>query len=311
MSLLTRTTALATLLLIFIGSLVTSTGSGLAVPDWPLSYGMLFPSMVGGILYEHGHRMAAAVVGLLVVVQALVITVREPRRWVRVLAWVAVGAILAQGLLGGLTVLFLLPTPISMTHAVLAQTLFLVLILIAHAQSGDWRRRLRARTAIAWRPIAVLLGIVYLQLLLGALMRHTESGLAIPDFPLMGGTLLPRFDQGMLDAVNAARFDLRLPAVARGQVIVHFLHRLGALATLVALVLVNVAVRRRPSPRRVLQLLGAIDGLVIVQVALGALTVLTAKSPIVASLHVLVGAGLLGATWWCLLCGRPVRERAT
>ena len=73
MSLLTKTTALATLLLIFIGSLVTSTGSGLAVPDWPLSYGMLFPSMVGGILYEHGHRMAAAVVGLLVVVQALVI----------------------------------------------------------------------------------------------------------------------------------------------------------------------------------------------------------------------------------------------
>ena len=316
MSLLTKTTALATLLLIFIGSLVTSTGSGLAVPDWPLSYGMLFPPMVGGILYEHGHRMAAAVVGLLVVVQALVITVREPRRWVRVLAWVAVGAIVAQGLLGGLTVLFLLPTPISMTHAVLAQTLFLALILIAHAQSGDWRRRLQERTAIAWRPIAALLGIVYLQLLLGALMRHTESGLAIPDFPLMGGTLLPRFDQDMLDAVNAARFDLRLPAVARGQVIVHFLHRLGALATLVALVLVNVAVRRRPSPRRVLQLLGTIDGLVIVQVALGALTVLTARSPIVASLHVLVGAGLLGATWWCLLCacpvrgGRPVRERA-
>ena len=323
MSLLTKTTALATLLLIFIGSLVTSTGSGLAVPDWPLSYGMLFPPMVGGILYEHGHRMAAAVVGLLVVVQALVITVRESRRWVRVLAWVAVGAILAQGLLGGLTVLFLLPTPISMTHAVLAQTLFLALILIAHAQSGDWRRRLRERTAVAWRPIAILLGVVYLQLLLGALMRHTESGLAIPDFPLMGGTLLPRFDQGMLDAVNAARFDLRLPAVARGQVVVHLLHRLGALATLVALVLVNVAVRRRPAPRRVRQLLGAIDGLVIVQVALGALTVLTARSPIIASLHVLVGAGLLGATWWCLLCarpvtagrpvrdGRPVRERAT
>ena len=115
-SLLTKTTALATLLLIFVGSLVTSTGSGLAVPDWPLSYGTLFPPIVGGILYEHGHRMAAAVVGLLVVVQALVITVREPRRWVRVLAWVAVGTIVAQGVLGGLTVLFLLPTPISMTR---------------------------------------------------------------------------------------------------------------------------------------------------------------------------------------------------
>ena len=311
MSLLTKTTALATLLLIFVGSLVTSTGSGLAVPDWPLSYGMLFPPMVGGILYEHGHRMAAAAVGLLVVVQALVITWREPRRWVRVLAWVAVGAIVAQGVLGGLTVLFLLPTPISMTHAVLAQTLFLVLILIAHAQSGDWRRRDPERAGVAWRPIAVLLGIVYVQLLLGALMRHTASGLAIPDFPLMGGTLLPRFDERMLDAVNAARFDLHLAPVALGQVIVHFLHRLGALATLAVLALVNVTVRRRPAPRRVTQLVGAIDGLVVAQVTLGALTVLTAKSPIVASLHVLIGASLLGATWWCLLCSRPVRERRT
>ena len=96
-----------------------------------------------------------------------------------------------------------------------------------------------------------------------------------------------------------------------GQVIVHFLHRLGALATLMVLVLVNVAVRRRPAPRRVRQLLGAIDGLVVVQVALGALTVLTARSPLLASLHVLVGASLLGATWWCLLCSRPVRERGT
>ena len=311
MSLLTKTTALATLLLIFIGSLVTSTGSGLAVPDWPLSYGTLFPPMVGGILYEHGHRMAAAAVGLLVVIQALVITWREPRRWVRVLAWVAVGAIVAQGVLGGLTVLFLLPTPISMTHAVLAQTLFLVLILIAHAQSGDWRRRAPERAGVAWRSIAVLLGVVYLQLLLGALMRHTASGLAIPDFPLMGGTLLPRFDERMLDAVNAARFDLHLAPVALGQVIVHFLHRLGALATLAVLALVNVTVRRRPAPRRVTQLVGAIDGLVVVQVTLGALTVLTAKSPIVASLHVLIGASLLGATWWCLLCSRPVRERRT
>ena len=311
MSFLTKTTALATLLLIFIGSLVTSTGSGLAVPDWPLSYGTLFPPMVGGILYEHGHRMAAAVVGLLVVIQALVITWREPRMWVRVLAWVAVGAIVAQGVLGGLTVLFLLPTPISMTHAVLAQTLFLALILIAHAQSGDWRRRAPERAGVAWRSIAVLLGVVYLQLLLGALMRHTASGLAIPDFPLMGGTLLPRFDERMLDAVNAARFDLHLAPVARGQVIVHFLHRLGALATLAVLALVNVTVRRRPAPRRVTQLVGAIDGLVVAQVTLGALTVLTAKSPIVASLHVLIGASLLGATWWCLLCSRPVRERRT
>lgn len=305
MSLLSKTTPLATLLLIFIGSLVTSTGSGLAVPDWPLSYGKMFPPMVGGILYEHGHRMAAAVVGLLVIVQAFVIAWREPRRWVRVLAWVAVATIVAQGLLGGLTVLFLLPTPISMSHAILAQTLFLVLILIAYAQSRDWRR-LREQEKISWRPLATLLIMVYLQLILGALMRHTESGLAIPDFPLMGGTLLPRFDDQMLNTVNAARFDLQLGPVNNGQVIFHFLHRMGAIATLIVLITVNLTVGRKPASGHVRQLLFFIDGLVIVQIALGALTVLTAKSPIMASLHVLVGASLLGTTWWCLLCSRPI-----
>ena len=309
MSLLSKTTPLATLLLIFIGSLVTSTGSGLAVPDWPLSYGKMFPPMVGGILYEHGHRMAAAVVGLLVVVQAFVIAWREPRRWVRVLAWVAVATIVAQGLLGGLTVLFLLPTAISMSHAILAQTLFLVLILIAYAQSRDWRR-LREQTKISWKPLAALLVMVYLQLILGALMRHTESGLAIPDFPLMGGTLVPRFDDQMLNTVNAARFDLQLGPVNNGQVIVHFLHRMGAIATLIVLITVNLTMGRKPASGRVRQLLFFIDGLVVVQIALGALTVLTAKSPIMASLHVLVGASLLGSTWWCLLCSRPIRKLA-
>ena len=136
---LTKATAGATLLLVFIGSLVTSTGSGLAVPDWPLSYGMLFPPMVGGILYEHGHRMAAAAVGLLVVIQAVVLSWRESRRWVRVLAWLAVAVIMIQGGLGGLTVLLLLPTPISMTHAVLAQSLLLLLVYLAYTQSHEWQ----------------------------------------------------------------------------------------------------------------------------------------------------------------------------
>ena len=79
MRVLTKVTAVATLLLIFIGSLVTSTGSGLAVPDWPLSFGGLFPPMVGGILYEHGHRVVAAFVGLLIVIQAVVLTRRQHR----------------------------------------------------------------------------------------------------------------------------------------------------------------------------------------------------------------------------------------
>jgi heme A synthase len=117
-------TACCTAFLIFVGGLVTSTESGLAVPDWPLSYGMLFPPMVGGIFYEHGHRMVASFVGLLTVILAIWTWRRETRAWVRRLSLAALAAVILQGLLGGLTVLYLLPTPISMTHACLAQTFF-------------------------------------------------------------------------------------------------------------------------------------------------------------------------------------------
>ncbi len=315
---LTKATAGATLLLVFIGSLVTSTGSGLAVPDWPLSYGMLFPPMVGGILYEHGHRMAAAAVGLLVVIQAVVLSWRESRRWVRVLAWLAVAVIMIQGGLGGLTVLLLLPTPISMTHAVLAQSLLLLLVYLAYTQSHEWQARgsgsgsepegdgKRSLPVAA----AVLVAAVYLQLLLGALMRHTESGLAIPDFPLMGGQLLPRFDDRMLGHVNAARFSLLLEPATRAQVVIHFLHRLGAAVTGVAVVAANRAVHRSggyPAARR---LLNWINAGTVLQALLGVLTVLTARVPLIASLHVLLGASLLAVALLFLVRCTPLPTRA-
>ena len=306
---LAKVTAGATLLLIFIGSLVTSTGSGLAVPDWPLSYGMLFPPMVGGILYEHGHRMAAAAVGLLVVIQAVVVSRLEQRRWVRMLAWLAVALILIQGGLGGLTVLLLLPTPISMTHAVLAQTLFLLLVYIAYAESREWRAR-EAGAASAppnraeysphsravFAAAVILVAAVYVQLLLGALMRHTESGIAIPDFPLMGGQLVPRFDDQMLAHVNASRFQLLLEPATRTQMVIHFLHRAGAAAVGLAVVAANRAVYRSgafPAARRLLKW---INSATVVQALLGVLTVLTARSPALASFHVLLGAALLAVT---------------
>ena len=311
---LTKATAGATLLLVFIGSLVTSTGSGLAVPDWPLSYGMLFPPMVGGILYEHGHRMAAAAVGLLVVIQALVLSWRESRRWVRVLAWLAVAVIMIQGGLGGLTVLLLLPTPISMTHAVLAQSLLLLLVYLAYTQSHEWRARGSEPEGGGKRSLpvaaAVLVAAVYLQLLFGALMRHTESGLAIPDFPLMGGQLLPRFDDRMLGHVNAARFSLLLEPATRAQVVIHFLHRLGAAVTGVAVVLANRAVHRSggyPAARR---LLNWINAGIVLQALLGVLTVLTARVPLIASLHVLLGASLLAVALLFLVRCTPLPTRA-
>ncbi|MGZ7042720.1 MAG: COX15/CtaA family protein, partial [Thermoanaerobaculia bacterium] len=127
----TKLVAASTLFLIFAGAMVTSTGSGLAVPDWPLSYGMLMPPMIGGIFYEHGHRMIAATVGLLTVIQALWLWRREPKRRVRMLGFLAVGAVIAQGVLGGLTVIFLLPHAISVAHAGLAEIFFCLNVSIA------------------------------------------------------------------------------------------------------------------------------------------------------------------------------------
>ena len=160
----------STLALIFIGGLVTSTESGLAVPDWPLSYGMVMPPMVGGVFYEHGHRMAASLVGFLTLVLALWTWRREPRAGVRKLGWAALLAVCAQGLLGGLTVIFLLPTAVSMAHACLAQTFFLLTIAMAFATSREWLGApMTEDDGAGLRPVALAVtAVVYVQLLIGA-----------------------------------------------------------------------------------------------------------------------------------------------
>lgn len=273
---LTRFTACSTLLLIFAGGMVTSTDSGLAVPDWPLSYGMLMPPMVGGIFYEHGHRMIASFVGLLTLIQAVWIFAAEPRPWVRKLALGALAAVMTQGLLGGLTVLYLLPTPVSVAHACLAQTFFGLSLWLAWACSPGWDAAPEgpAATPPAIRAPLVCMAAIWLQLLLGALMRHTGAGLAIPDFPLALGRLVPPFEA---------------PGVA-----IHFAHRVGALVVTLLVLAHGVVQHRQGSGARLRR--GATLGLVLVsvQVTLGAATVLTGKDPVVASLHVATGAALLG-----------------
>ena len=122
-------TACCTAFLIFVGGLVTSTESGLSVPDWPTTYGwnmftFPFSKWVGGIFYEHSHRMVASFVGVLTIILTVWTWLREERAWVRWLSAAALGAVILQGVLGGLTVIFLLPAPISTLHACLAQTFF-------------------------------------------------------------------------------------------------------------------------------------------------------------------------------------------
>ena len=196
----TRTVAGCVFLLLIAGALVTSTQSGLAVPDWPLSYGKVMPPMVGGILFEHGHRLVAAAVSTLVGLEMAMLFFLESRKTVRLLGVIAFVAILAQALLGGLTVLFLLPPAVSSAHAALAEIVFALTAVVALMCSKTWKTQLatggasslpleenpkislngeEARSAFRW--VVAATAAIYLQIVLGAVMRHTGAGLAIPD----------------------------------------------------------------------------------------------------------------------------------
>ena len=175
-------TAVATFCLLLAGGVVTSTDSGLAVPDWPLSYGTWFPPMVGGIRYEHSHRMLAGVVGLMILALAIWTGRVEPRRWVRRLGYAALGAVVLQALLGGLTVLLLLPPQISIAHACLGQTVFCLVICLAHATAPgrcDQPTPLTDRAAPLRASLSLLAAILAAgQLVLGAVIRHTGHAVA-------------------------------------------------------------------------------------------------------------------------------------
>jgi cytochrome c oxidase assembly protein subunit 15 len=270
----------STVLLILAGSLVTSTGSGLAVPDWPTTYGWSMftfpPSMwVGGIFYEHGHRLIASTVGVLTIALAVWLWRTDTRRWLRWLGAVALAAVIVQGILGGITVLYFLPTPVSTAHAALAEIFFCLTVSIALFTSPGWKhargvvddRRLRRLTTAT----TVL---VYTQIVVGAAMRHSGAGLAIPDFPLMFGGLLP-------DRWNAA-------------IAVHFAHRVGALVVTIAVLMCARYIwsshRGRPDLVRPSGLLMA---LLVVQITLGALTVLSQRAVWINSAHVVFGALVL------------------
>ena len=161
----TKFVAGSTLFLIFAGAMVTSTDSGLAVPDWPNTYGWFlfsFPlkHMVGGIFYEHGHRMIAATVGFLTVLQAIWLQLRAKKRVLRILGWSAVGAVIAQGVLGGLTVIFLLPPAISIAHAGLAEIFLCLNVAVASSHRRRttscprWTRAMRRSQARPRSPLS-------------------------------------------------------------------------------------------------------------------------------------------------------------
>ncbi len=290
--------AASTVLLIAAGGMVTSTGSGLAVPDWPNTYGWFmfsFPreKWVGGIFYEHGHRLIASTVGFLTVVLALWTWRVDPRPAVRRLGFAALAAVIVQGLLGGITVLLLLPAPVSIGHAALAQIFFCLTVSLALVTSRGWVGPAQAVDDSTLRRLGVVTtGMVFGQMLLGATMRHTGAGLAIPDFPFTFGRMIPPYWS---------------PRIA-----VNYSHRLGALLVLCAVLATVVRVWKahpgRPELTRPATLLLA---LVTLQIALGATVVLTGLEPAVNTAHVVNGACVLGtALVLTLRSFRPLFGRA-
>ena len=278
-------------LLIAAGALVKSREAGLSVPDWPLSYGSLNPPKwwtIDNVRAEHGHRLIAGTVALLTVALALLFRRRESRAWVRRIAYLAVAAVFLQALLGGITVLMFLPPPVSISHAGLAQLFLCLVVTLAVVTSKAWLRadftlnRLQVRRPLA-RIATALTGAVYLQILLGAVMRHTGAGLAIPDFPLVFGGLVP-------------------PSFGDG-VAIHYSHRLGALLVLaLAAAVVWRIARNFREDRALLAPAISLAILVATQIGLGGAVVLTSRAIVPNTVHVAVGALVLANSLAIALC---------
>jgi heme a synthase len=273
--------AAATFILIFAGGLVTSTGSALAVPDWPLSFGKFFPRMEGGVLYEHGHRMIAGAVAIMTLLMAIWAWRSERRRFVRNLALIAFVLVICQAVLGGLTVLLLLPLGIAVSHAATAQAFFCLTIALALFTNPAWQTMSTVESAGEHPRLpllaAVTTGVIYLQILVGAVMRHMGAGLAIPDFPLAFGKLVPPLES--------------LPQQ------INYTHRVGAIVVTVFVCWTAIVTLRFYGSDRLLRR-PAIALLILLagQITLGALTILSGRAVLPTTAHVAVGAATLATS---------------
>ncbi|HEX5175476.1 MAG TPA: COX15/CtaA family protein [Chthoniobacteraceae bacterium] len=292
-------TAAATLLLICSGGMVTSKGAGLAVPDWPTTFGynmFFFPfsKWVGGIFFEHTHRLIASTVGFLTVILAIWLTLCDVPRWLKRLGWVSLGAVVLQGVLGGLRVT-LMAAQIGVFHACLAQAFFALLVLIALALSPPWQRLRELVVRQNYRSLArgaiFISLIIYGQLALGAAMRHQHRDLSISDFPLAYGQIIPRTDPATLARINEARERLALSEVTASQIWLQMAHRFGALVIGISIFVFWLFVRRNHRGAPLLESLSTFWLLlVLIQIFLGGWTILSNKAADIATMHVAVGA---------------------
>ena len=259
---------------------MTSTGSALAVPDWPLAFGKLIPPLSGGIRFEWGHRMVAGAVSILTLILALWTWRSEPRRWVRVASFAAFGLIVLQAVLGGLTVLMLLPLPLAVAHAATAQGFFCVMIAMVVFTAPSFGSGVEESDGL--RPslaalAAAATAAIYVQILIGAVMRHLGAGLAIPDFPTSYGRLIPPFYSFA--------------------VVINFAHRCGALIVMLLVAWTSARViRSYRTQRPLLNAAILLLALLVLQITLGALTIWSGRAVLPTTAHVAVGAAVLSTS---------------
>lgn len=303
-------TVFATFLLIGLGGLVTSNEAGMSVPDWPTSYGYnMFALPIkfwkGGAFFEHTHRLLASLVGFLTTVLMIWLLVKDPRRWMKWLGIIAFLLVVAQGILGGLRVKWQMPG-LGIFHGAVAQAFLVLLCAIALFVSRWWhnseaRKQISVRRGLRSHVLFVTV-LIFIQLLIGATMRHQHAGLAIPDFPLAYGKIWPDTSAGAVAHYNAQRMEITSAnPITAFQINLQMVHRLVAF-----LIFLGVMASSFLSLKR----LGSADGLtklswlwvflLATQIGLGIATILTNKAADIATLHVMVGAISLvaGALWW-------------
>lgn len=302
--------AVITFLLIGLGGLVTSHEAGMSVPDWPTTYGynmFVFPldKWVGGIFYEHSHRLLASGVGLLTTILAVWLWLKDSCKW---MAWLGIAAfllVIVQGILGGLRVRWQLDW-LGVPHGAVAQTFLLLTAAIALFTSRWWKnseseRQVMVPGGLRSHVLCVTI-LIFIQLLIAATMRHQHAGLAINDFPLAHGKIWPVTTPEAVADYNAHRPPGTIGnPITAFQVNLQMIHRLVAYAIFLGVVAAAFLAKK---------MLGGPDGLtkfawfwlalLAVQIGLGAWIIWSNKAADVTTLHVMVGASALltGALWW-------------
>jgi heme a synthase len=296
-------TCVATLLLICSGGMVTSKDVGLAVPDWPTTFGynmFLFPvsKWVGGILFEHTHRLMGSAVGFLTIILALWLWLSQDRQWVRNQGVIALAGVILQGILGGLRVT-MLKDEIGIFHACIAQAFLGLLVFIALVTTKFWwmlaTRRIDFQKFTPIKTLAIAITIaIYVQLTLGATMRHQHRDLAILDFPTANRAWIPDTSSAALAKINTWRDARGLSDVTAFQIWLQMAHRFLAFIIAVGVVAFCLRAWRDVPGFAALKRLSIFwAALVVCQIALGAWTIWSNKAADVTTVHVALGAVML------------------